>query len=242
MGKTALVTGASSGIGYATVLELSNSYDNIIINSYHNPDKLLAVKKELIDKGVNCTSYVGDISDYTFVNSMLTDSIDRYSAIDLLVNNAGISYVGLLSDMSYEDWRNVIDTNLTSVFNTCNILTPYMVSRKEGHIINISSMWGQVGASMEVAYSASKGGVDAFTKALAKELAPSNVQVNAISCGVVNTPMNSCFSEEDMELLKSDIPADRICEAREVATLIKLIDNAPAYMTGQIIRIDGGLI
>ena len=242
MSKTALVTGASSGIGYATVLELSNSYDNIIINSYHNPDKLFAVKKELTDRGINCTACVGDISDYAFTSYMINDSLDSYGSIDLLVNNAGISYVGLLSDMSYNDWRSIIDTNLTSVFNTCNIIIPSMVSRKQGHIINISSMWGQVGASMEVAYSASKGGVDTFTKALAKELAPSNIQINAISCGVVDTPMNSCFSPEDMELLKSDIPSDRICEAKEVAELIKLIDAAPAYMTGQIIRIDGGLI
>ncbi len=162
--------------------------------------------------------------------------------VDVLVNNAGISYVGLLTDMSYLEWQQVINTNLSSCFITCKHVIPSMVSKKNGKIINISSVWGNVGASMEVAYSASKGGMNSFTKALAKELAPSNIQVNAIACGVIDTDMNKCFREEDMEALIEEIPADRIGKAEEVAKLALQLCIGNEYLTGQIITLDGGWI
>ena len=158
----------------------------------------------------------------------------------MLVNNAGISYIGLLTDMSVEEWQSVINTNLSSCFYTSRLAIPLMLQKHSGRIINISSVWGNVGASMEVAYSASKGGVNSFTKALAKELAPSNIQVNAISCGVIDTAMNHCFSQEEMDALREEIPADRLGQPKEVGQLVLQLIQAPAYLTGQILTIDGG--
>ena len=160
--------------------------------------------------------------------------------LDVIVNNAGISYVGLLTNMSTEDWRNVMSTNLDSLFYTSKFGVPKMLANHSGKIINISSVWGNVGASMEVAYSASKGAVNSFTKALAKELAPSNIQVNAIACGMIDTDMNACFSEEDLHYIIEEIPADRIGKPEEVARLCYMLAQAPEYMTGQIITMDGG--
>ena len=160
--------------------------------------------------------------------------------MDVLVNNAGISHIGLLPDMSVEEWRRVMAVNLDSCFYTAKYATPMMLKYQAGKIINISSVWGNVGASMEVAYSASKGGVNAFTKALAKELAPSNIQVNAIACGIIDTAMNACFSEEDLEAITSEIPANRLGKPEEIAQLTLQIAKSPEYLTGQIITIDGG--
>ena len=164
----------------------------------------------------------------------------KISRLDVLVNNAGISYVGLLHEMSPEEWRRVLSTNLDSCFYTSRYAIPLMLQNHAGRIINISSVWGNVGSSMEVAYSASKGGINAYTKSLAKELAPSNIQVNAIACGVIDTSMNACFSAEDMEALVAEIPADRIGDPSEVAALALQLATAPSYLTGQIITMDGG--
>ena len=160
--------------------------------------------------------------------------------LDVLINNAGISYVGLLSEMSPSDWRKILSTNLDAVFYTSRLAIPLMLQKHSGKIINISSVWGNVGASMEVAYSASKGAVNSFTKALAKELAPSHIQVNAIACGIIDTDMNRCFSPEEMEALRQEIPCDRIGTPFEAAQTVRSILNAPAYLTGQIITLDGG--
>jgi len=178
----------------------------------------------------------GDMGDPEAVDRLF-DGLNR---LDVLINNAGISHIGLLSDMSVSQWRRVMSTNLDSCFYTCRRAIPLMVHAKQGRIINISSVWGQAGASMEAAYSASKGGVNSLTKALAKELAPSNIQVNAIACGVIDTDMNRCFSPEEMASLIEEIPADRIGRPEEVAALAGQLITAPAYMTGQIITIDGG--
>lgn len=176
------------------------------------------------------------MGNYTEVEKLF----HQIPSLDVLVNNAGISHIGLLSDMSVEEWQKVMSINLDALFYTCKLATPLMLQKHAGRIINISSVWGNVGASMEVAYSASKGGVNSFTKALAKELAPSNIQVNAIACGVINTPMNARFSEEVLTALREEIPADRIGKPEEVAKLVLQTAQAPTYMTGQIITIDGG--
>lgn len=242
MKTTALITGASRGIGRATAIKLAGHFDHVIINSCHNSRALLNVKNEIENIGAECMAFTGDIGDYNFVKDMISEIIEKYNKIDLLVNNAGISYVGLLTDMTIEDWNNIIRTNLTSVFNCCNLAVPHMVKEKSGHIINISSMWGLSGASCEVAYSASKGGVNTFTQALAKELAPSNISVNAIACGTVNTEMNACFSEEELESLCNDIPIGRMASPDEIADMIYLLYNSPSYLTGEIIKIDGGYL
>lgn len=160
----------------------------------------------------------------------------------MLVNNAGISHIGLLSDMSDDEWDAVIQTNLSSVFYCCRAAIPKMVSEKRGRIINVSSMWGVSGASMEAAYSASKSGVNGLTRALAKELAPSNIQVNAIACGVIDTVMNSQLSESEKKALEYDIPMGRFGSPAEIAKVIWDLANAPEYMTGQILGVDGGYL
>ena len=242
MKSTAIITGASRGIGKACALTLAKHFDYIIINSCHNRDALLEVQSKVEETGANCLTYTGDIGDYEFVKTMVCEIVNLNLSIDLVINNAGISYVGLLTDMSPEDWDRIIRTNLTSVFNCCHNVIPHMVHKKNGHIINISSMWGLNGASCEAAYSASKGGVNALTQALAKELAPSNIRVNAIACGAVDTSMNSCFSTDELNNLCDDIPIGRLASPFEIAEMVYLIYSSPSYLTGEIIKIDGGYL
>ena len=173
-------------------------------------------------------------------SSDVRELFEGITDLDLLVNNAGISHIGLLQDMTDDEWDEVMGTNLSSAFYTCRAAIPLMLKNKSGRILNISSVWGNVGASLETAYSASKGGINAFTKALAKELAPSGIAVNALACGVVDTDMNNAFSDEDMQALKNEIPMGRITTPEEVASQALLIIKSPVYMTGQIITIDGG--
>ena len=161
-------------------------------------------------------------------------------SLDVLINNAGISYIGLLSEMSTESWNQVINTNLSSLFYTSKKAIPLMLQKHRGQIVNISSVWGDCGASMEVAYSAAKGGVNSFTKALAKELAPSGIQVNAVACGLINTEMNRGLSEEERRALIEEIPADRMGNTAEVAEMVYSVLSMPSYTTGQIFTIDGG--
>lgn len=237
MRRTALVTGASRGIGKAIATELAaHDYDLYLICK-NSGEQLYRLKNELEEKFlINAACFVGDVGSCSFVRECFRE----IGHLDVLVNNAGISYVGLISEMSEQDWDEIIHTNLSSAFYTARCAVPDMIRKKSGKIINISSVWGNVGASMEVAYSASKGGLNAFTRALAKELAPSNIQVNAIACGVIDTDMNKCFSMEDIEVLKGEIPADRMGTIEEVARLVMQIINSPAYLTGQVITLDGG--
>ena len=162
--------------------------------------------------------------------------------LNILINNAGIAWFGLLTDMTDNDWDKILATNLSSVFYCSRAAIPYMVSKKCGKILNISSMWGTVGASCEVAYSATKSGIHGLTRALAKELAPSNIQVNAIACGVIDTEMNGRLNEEEHQDLMDEIPSGRFADPEEVAELALKLTDTPAYMTGQIIGIDGGFI
>ncbi len=158
------------------------------------------------------------------------------------MNNAGISYVGLLQDMTAEEWNRVIAVNLSSVFYTSKQAIPLFLSHNTGRIINISSVWGEVGASTEVAYSASKGGINAFTRGLAKELAPNHIPVNAVACGCIDTRMNDCFTEADKEALADEIPAGRFGSPEEAAETVIRVLCMPDYLTGQIITLDGGWI
>lgn len=239
MRKKALITGASRGIGEAIAKELARQGFELTLTCLNSLDQLKELAGGLEKKyGVSCHIFQGDMGDPEAVDRLF-DGLNR---LDVLINNAGISHIGLLSDMSVSQWKRVMSTNLDSCFYTCRRAIPLMVHAKQGRIINISSVWGQAGASMEAAYSASKGGVNSLTKALAKELAPSNIQVNAIACGVIDTDMNRCFAPEEMASLIEEIPADRIGRPEEVAALAGQLITAPAYMTGQIITIDGGWI
>ena len=239
--KTILITGASHGIGKAIAARFASEGFSLVLNC-KNDIELLRDYAERLSRtcGVQTLAIPGDISDHSFVCDMFAQIHDTFDGVDVLVNNAGISHIGLLTDLSIEDWNRVIATNLTSVFSCCHEAIPYMVRRKSGSIINISSVWGNVGASCEVAYSASKGGVNSFTKALAKELAPSNVTVNAIACGIIDTRMNDCFDKEERNELEKEIPMGRYGEPQEVAALAWQLASAPTYLTGQILTIDGG--
>ncbi|MBO5372351.1 MAG: SDR family NAD(P)-dependent oxidoreductase [Lachnospiraceae bacterium] len=241
--KTVLITGASRGIGKAIAATFAGAGYDLVLNCTHSIDILTTHAKELEELyGIRTLCVQADVGNYAAVADMFAQTKSFCKGIDILINNAGISHIGLLSDMSIEKWNNIINTNLSSVFSCCKHAIPYMVSQKSGKIINISSDWGLVGASCEVAYSASKGGINAFTKALAKELAPSNIQVNAVACGVIDTSMNSCFDADEKATLADEIPAGRFGSPTEVAKYILQLSNAPSYLTGQIISFDGGWI
>lgn len=237
--KTALITGASRGIGRAIAEALAKKGYHLILTCNQSYKELQEFAHELAERhSITCRAVRTDMGDPTQVEALFSEISD----LDVLINNAGISYVGLLHEMSVEEWRRVMSVNLDSCFYTCKYSVPLMLKKHAGRILNISSIWGNAGASMEVAYSASKGGINSFTKALAKELAPSNIQVNAIACGVIDTAMNACFSPEDMEALISEIPADRLGQPEEVAAFVWQLINAPTYLTGQIITMDGGFL
>lgn len=239
MAGTILISGASRGIGRAIAKTCAPHFDKMLLTCRHSEADLLSLKKELEHTyPITCITHIGDMGDPAFVSSVF----EGITQIDAVVNNAGISYIGLLSDMTIKEWHSVINTNLNAAFYTSRLAVPLMVSQKKGRILNISSIWGNVGASMEVAYSTSKGGLNSFTKALAKELAPSNIQVNALACGVIDTDMNRCFSEEERSLIVEDIPADRMGTPEEVAQMALSLLQAPAYLTGQIITFDGGYL
>lgn len=239
MRKKALVSGASRGIGRAIAVKLAEEGYELYLTCIHSEKQLMELKGELEEKfGMMCHVKICDMGDYESVHDLF-DSIER---LDVLVNNAGVSYLGLLTDMEVCEWHEIIDTNLSSVFYACKLAVPLMLREHRGRIVNISSVWGNVGASMEVAYSASKGGVNSLTKALAKELAPSRICVNAVACGVIDTDMNGHFKEEERDAMREEIPADRFGKPEEVAELVMHVINAPEYMTGQIITMDGGWI
>lgn len=235
--KIALVTGASRGIGSAIAEMLASEGYRLYLTCKSSEADLTQVSNHLSERyQIECTPILADMGDIQAVDRLFSQIQD----LTLLVNNAGISHIGLLHEMAPEEWQNLMNVNLNALFYTCRLAVPMMLKRHAGKIINISSVWGNSGASMEVAYSASKGGVNAFTKALAKELAPSGIQVNAIACGVIDTRMNCCFSDEEMECLRSEIPADRLGQPEEAAELLLSLLHAPSYLTGQIITLDGG--
>lgn len=243
MKKTVLITGASRGIGRSLSIEYAKAGFNLIITCSKTEEALLALANELTTTyHVDVLTSVGDISDFAYVEMLFKTIQERFSRIDILINNAGISHVGLLSDMTIEEWNHIVGINLTGAFSTSKLAIPMMLQQGRGKILNISSVWGNVGASCEVAYSACKGGLNSFTKALAKELAPSNIQVNALACGCIDTEMNACFTEEEKSALSEEIPAGRFGTPEEVAALALQLTTGNDYLTGQIITLDGGWI
>ncbi len=239
--KTVLVTGASRGIGKACAIEFARRGYNLAITSYKNDKLLCEVKEQILEMGVKCYLLPNvDIGNYQACEEKIYNELNKEGIhIDILVNNAGISHIGLLQDMTFDEWNQIINTNLTSIFNTCKLFVPNMVNKQKGRIINVSSVWGNVGASCEVAYSATKGGINSFTKSLAKELAPSGIQVNAIAFGTIDTEMNNFLSEEDKNALCDEIPMGRFGQVEEAAKLLCDIAEGPKYLTGQIITMDG---
>lgn len=240
--KTIIVTGASRGIGKAIALSLAAPDVNMIISCSKSEDLLIETRDEIIKRGADCTTFVGDMGDYSTVLEMFDIAIGKYGKIDILINNAGIASIGLFQDMTPDEWNNILSINLNSVYNCCHFAVNDMLKHHTGRIINISSVWGLYGASCEVAYSASKGAINSFTKALAKELAPSNIQINAIACGAIDTEMNNHLSPDEMQDLCDEIPAGKFGSPEGVANLVKLILSSDTYLTGQVIQYDGGWI
>lgn len=240
--KTAVITGASRGIGRKTAIKFASMGYNIAVSCIKNTQSLVALKEEIDKYNTKCIIFTGDMGNYKDTEEFFGLIQKEYGTLNILVNNAGISYTGLLQDMTPKEWEHVIHTNLNSVFYCSKLAIPIMLKQKLGKIINISSVWGCVGASTEVAYSAAKGGVNAFTMALAKELAPSNIQVNAIACGIIDTDMNSFLSKEETEAIKEAIPACHLGTPEEVAEFIYQLAQSNSYLTGQVIKFDGGWI
>lgn len=240
--KTILVTGSSRGIGKAIAIKYAKKGYNVVINCLKNEELLSNVKKEIESYQTSCLAFVGDVGNFDVAEQLFNEIQKYYGDLDILVNNAGISHVGLLTDLTIDTWNHIITNNLTSVFNCCKLAVPSMVRKQQGKIVNISSVWGNVGASCEVAYSTTKGGIDAFTKALAKELAPSNIQVNAVACGAIDTEMNQFLTDEELVALVDEIPSGRLGSATEVADFVYSLTHKNQYLTGQVIRFDGGWI
>lgn len=235
--RTVLITGASRGIGRATAEAFAREGCSLILTCRQSTEALEQLAASLrMRYSVFCRTVRADMGCEADVQALFS----RIDTLDVLVNNAGIAHIGLLTDMTSAQWHRIMSVNLDSCFYTCRAAVPLMLQKHSGKIINISSVWGAQGASMEVAYSASKGGVNAFTRALAKELAPSNIQVNAIACGVIDTRMNACFTAEERRELADEIPAGRFGTPEEVASLALQLTTGNDYLTGQIITLDGG--
>ncbi len=246
MKKTVLITGSSRGIGKNIAIEFAKDKNlNIVINCKKDTENLENVKNEILKINENILAVQCDVSNYDDVTKMFETIKNTFNTngVDILINNAGISNISLFNTQPIEEIYDTLNANLLSVINCSRCAINDMINKKSGNIINISSIWGEVGASMETIYSTSKAGIIGFTKALAKENAPSNIRVNALSVGVIDTEMNSFLSDEEKDYLINEIPLGRFGKTDEVAKLCKfLADDCSSYITGQVIRIDGGLL
>lgn len=235
MNKVAIVSGGSRGIGASIVETLASSGFDVVLNYRFSANKA----NDIASKFSNVVTFQADVSDHAQVKSLVDFTISKFGCIDLLVNNAGIDFINTLSDTSDSDFDTVLRNNLYSAFYLSKEVSPYMINAKSGLIINISSIWGIVGASCEMAYSVSKAGLDAMTKSLAKELGPSNIRVNSIAPGIIDTDMNCFLSKEELSEIVNDIPLERIGLPSDVADTVLFLDNN-SYITGQVIQVTGG--
>lgn len=239
MSKAIIVTGGSRGIGAAIVSLLAKENYNIVLNYNKSEEIAKKMQEEFTNLGKTVEIFKADVSKREEVKKLVDFTIKKFGKIDVLINNAGISQTKLFTDITDEDWNNMLNIDLNSVFYASQEVAKYMIHEKEGCIINISSIWGMIGASCEVHYSVAKAGVDAMTKSLAKELGPSNIRVNSIAPGIIDTDMNKYLSEKELEQIKEEIPLGKIGETSSIAKCAKWLieDN---YTTGQIIAINGG--
>jgi 3-oxoacyl-[acyl-carrier protein] reductase len=242
IGKVAIVTGASRGIGRSIAVELARCGVSLIINYKNNKTEAKNTLKVIKDLGGSAVVVKADVSVYREAQLLINEALKHFGKVDILVNNAGVSEIGLFMDMDEEEWNKIIDTNLKGVLNCSHCSIKHMASRKSGIIINISSIWGNVGASCESIYSATKGAVNLFTKSLAKEMALSNIRVNAVAPGVIDTEMNGWLNKEERKALEQEIPLGKFGNEEDVAkTVLFLCTKAAKYITGQIITVDGGM-
>lgn len=239
--KTVLVTGASGGIGRAAALELARRGWAVALHYHTNQPAAQALERDILALGGTAKSYRADLTCEAQVEALFAAAEADFGFLEGLVNNAGTAWRGLFTDMALEDWRAVLDADLTSVFLCCRRALPPMIRRKRGSIVNVSSMWGQVGASCEAAYSAAKAGVIGLTKALAKEEGPSGIRVNCLAPGVIDTPMNGGLSPQDLAALREETPLERIGAPEEAAQAIAfLLENT--FVTGQVLGVNGGMV
>lgn len=242
-GKVAIVTGASSGIGRGIALELSKRGATVVINYKSNKSGAEKTLELLKEAGGYGHIIKADVSIYDECKTLVQEVINSFGKINILINNAGISKVGLFMDMHIEEVYELIDTNMKGTLNMSHAVLPHMTERKQGSIVNISSIWGVQGASCEAVYSSTKGAINSFTKALAKEMAPSNIRINGVAPGVIDTEMNSWMSKEDRESLEMEIPIGRFGKVQEIGEVVSyLCSDESSYLTGQIITVDGGFI
>lgn len=239
MNKVILITGASRGIGRDIAKKLAQNGEKVIANYNKSKNEAEELKKELEEQGITIDIYKADVSKREEVKDLINYVEEKYKKIDVLINNAGIDQIKPFMEVKEQEWNNIIEVNLKSVFNCTQEVLENMIHNKNGLIINISSIWGQIGASCEVAYSASKAAIDGMTKALAKEMGPSNIRINSIAPGFVDTDINKELSENDIKEIEEEIPLGRIAKPEEIVKSVKwLIEDE--YVTGQIISVNGG--
>ena len=241
--KYALITGASGGIGAATARAFAQAGYGVAIHAHRSVDKLHALSQELSALSVPVLEVCADLSDPTQAKNMVDNVLENFCQLDILVCCSGLSHVGLVTDIDPQQWKALFGVNVDGMHYCCQAVLPHMVHRKEGCILTISSIWGQVGASCEVAYSATKGAVIAYTKALAQEVGPSNIRVNCIAPGVIATEMNAHLSPEDLDALADETPLGRIGTPEECAACaLFLASDGASFVTGQVLAPNGGLV
>ena len=239
MNKTIIVTGASKGIGREIAKELATKGNTVIANYNKSEKEINELKQELEKSNIKLDVFKADVSKREEAANLVNYTTKKYGKIDVLINNAGISQIKEFTQITDEDWNNMLNVNLNSAFYMSQEVCKNMIHNKKGCIINISSIWGLTGASCEVHYSVSKAGVDALTKSLAKELGPSNIRVNSIAPGIIDTEMNKHLNKEEIEYIKEEIPLEKIGRTIDIERCIEWLIN-DEYTTGQVISINGG--
>ena len=241
--KYALITGASGGIGAATARAFAQAGYGVAIHAHRSVDKLHALAQELSALSVPVLEVCADLSDPVQAKTMVDNVLEKFCQLDILICCSGLSHVGLVTDIDPQQWKTLFGVNVDGMHYCCQAVLPHMVHRKEGCILTVSSMWGQVGASCEVAYSATKGAVIAYTKALAQEVGPSTIRVNCIAPGAIATEMNAHLSPEDLEALADETPLGRIGTPEECAACaLFLASEGASFVTGQVLAPNGGLV
>lgn len=239
MNKVVIVTGASRGIGRNIATTLAKKGYIVIANYNKSENKAIELQQNLEKENINIDIFKADVSNRDAVKKLVQFVINKYKKIDCVINNAGIDQVKMFLDITDADWNNMISNNLNSVFYMCQEVLPYMIHEKNGVIINISSIWGVTGASCESHYAVSKAGVDALTKSLAKEMGPSNIRINSIAPGFIDTEMNNNLNEEEKQEIKEEIPLQKIGKVEDVSRTVEWILE-DEYITGQVISVNGG--
>lgn len=241
--KHALITGGSRGIGAAAARLFARRGWGVAVGFHHGEREAQALAQELSALGVPALAVGADVADAGQVGRMVDNVLENFCQLDILVCSAGISHLGLISQIDEDQWRRLFAVNVDGVHHCCRAVLPHMLERKSGSIVTVSSMWGQVGASCEAAYSATKGAVIAYTKALAKELGPSNIRVNCVAPGVIDTEMNARLSAEDLAALAEETPLGRVGTPEEAAAAITfLASDEASFLTGQVVAPNGGLV